>query len=460
MARGRAGGSGERVTVGSVLRARRRVGSSLYAVLVIASVALVVAMSTRFRLMADLSRGAENTLSPQTMQALSSLDEDLDLHALFTSKEPRRDAYFYLLMRYQTASAHVKVRFVDPVARPGVVKELGVDSSEEGQRRDGMTVAVRGSRRMVFRGVEEEDVTNAILEVGSKGRRIVGFLRGYGEHDPGSASENGFSKAVDALRQEYYDARDITLAEEIPREVTALVAAGPSMPIPPAELDRLARWLERGGRLLALLDPGEQTGLEGVLEPWGLRASGAQIFDAKDNLNRDPRFVKVTQYGQHPIGRGFGKNYPTAFPLAQMVSHFEPPDPEVFHDDVAKAGDYAIAEAPDGKRTQGPFCIAAASWKRLEKKGVDAETRIVLVGDSDFASNLYLPGGANRNFFLNAMGWLSREQGLVSIRRQPLAGQALDLSAADRQMIFLVVFASPLFVILAGFMMFVRRRRL
>ena len=124
MARGGAGGSGDRVAAGRVLRARRGAGSALYAVLVIASVALVVAMSTRFRLMADLSRGAENTLSPQTMQALSSLDEDLELHALFTSKEPRRDAYFYLLMRYQTASAHVKVRFVDPVARPGVVKEL------------------------------------------------------------------------------------------------------------------------------------------------------------------------------------------------------------------------------------------------------------------------------------------------------------------------------------------------
>jgi len=54
----------------------------------------------------------------QTLGVLAGLKDDVEVYALFTSKEPRRWAYLLLLMKYQEASAHVKVQFVDPVSRP------------------------------------------------------------------------------------------------------------------------------------------------------------------------------------------------------------------------------------------------------------------------------------------------------------------------------------------------------
>ena len=53
--------------------------------------------------------------------------------------------------------------FPRPLAQPGAVKELGLDPSEENVRRNGVTVVVRGDRHLLVRGVEEEDVTNAII---------------------------------------------------------------------------------------------------------------------------------------------------------------------------------------------------------------------------------------------------------------------------------------------------------
>ncbi len=442
-------------------KARRGAGSLVYSLLVLCAVAIVLGLSMKFRYAWDLSRARDNALTPQTLKLLGGLKEDVHVYALFTPREPHRDKYVYLLMEYEKASSHVKVQFIDPVSRPGLVKELGV-GAEAGAKRDGLTVVARGERKIVFRGVEEDDVTNAILEVGAERKKVVGFLRGYGEHDPTSSSESGLLKAADALRQEYYDVRDVALVEGIPADVTVLVAAGPTMPIPPPDLDKLSRWLEAGGRMCVLVDPGSETGIEEVLKPWGLKVSGNKIVepDLRDNVNRQPDFIKITRYSSHAIGRGFGKNFPTIFPLAQAVAHFEPGDPEVYHDAIASTSDFAIGLAPDNSRIQGPFDVAVASWKRQSGGQLETETRIVLVGDSDFATNAYLVAVANRNFFLNCLGWLSREQGLVSIRRQPLEGQQLELRRGDRWVVMCAVFGSPVLIILAGVVVFVRRRRL
>ena len=439
---------------------KRDAGSLLYTALVLVAVVLVLGLSMRFRRQSDLSLTRDNSLSPQTLGVLSGLKDDVDVYALFTSKEPHRWAYLLLLMKYQEASSHVKVQFVDPVSRPGIVKELGVDTQQEGARRDGITVMVRGERKMIFRGTDEEDVTNGILEVGNREKRVVGFLRGYGEHETGLDRDVGMAKATEALRQEYYEVRDVSLADGIPDDVTVLVAAGPVLPIPKPELDRLAAWLEKGGRLCALLEVDDRTGLGTVLERWGLRATGETLYDPRDNMNRQPEFLRVTSYTTHPIARGFGKNLPTAFPLAQAVTHFEPGDPRVYHDEVARTGEFSFSESDAGARRQGPFATVVASWKRIEGRKVGAETRVVLVGDSDFATNLRLPVAANRNFFLNCVAWLCREQNLVTVRKLALKGQAIEMRPGDRTLTLLAVLAAPFLVVLVGILVGLRRRSL
>ena len=44
------------------------------------------------------------------------------------------------------------------------------------------------------------------------------------------------------------------------------------------------------------------------------------------------------------------------------------------------------------------------------------ETRIVVFGDSDFASNGYLGIPGNRDLFLNSVNWLAQQENLISIR--------------------------------------------
>ncbi len=446
--------------------ARESAGSIVYILAVVAAVAVVLVLSARTRVQWDATRFRENTLAPQTVEILRGLEEPVKLVGLFTDKHPERQGYWERLQAFKRESERLEIEFLDPIERPGAVRALGLDVEEFGSRRDGVTVVVGSKKKMVVRDTKEESLANAILEVGSGEARVVGFVVGYGEPDPTSPTDRGLSRAVEALRAEYYDVREVRLAAGIPAGVNVLIVAGPTAPIPPAEVQALGSWLDGGGRLLALLDPGidEVSGLLPVLERYGLRLGGAQVLEPQSSFNRNanPEIVRAVDYSEHAVVRGFGANLPSEYPIVSSVEHFEPGDPTVFHEELVRSSRVSIGVAADGTRRQGPFDLAAASWKRLSpsRGKIERETRVVLVGDSDFVVNAYLPLGANRNLFLNAVAWLAQARGLVTIRRMPLEGQTIALDLGEYRLIRIGVFAAPLLVLLAGIVVLLRRRGL
>jgi ABC-type uncharacterized transport system involved in gliding motility auxiliary subunit len=446
--------------------ARESVGSIVYVLAVVAAVAVVLVISSRLRVPWDATRFGENTLAPQTVEILKGLEAPVKLVGLFTDKHPERQGYWERLQAFKRESGRLEVEFVDPIERPGAVRALGLDVEEFGSRRDGVTVVVGSERKMVVRDTKEESLANAILEVGSGEKRVVGFVLGYGEPDPTSPSDRGLSRAVEALRAEYYDVREVRLAAGIPSDMKVVIVAGPAAPIPPAEIEVLGSWLDRGGRLLALLDPGtdEGSGLGTLLERYGLRLDGAQVLEPQSSFNRNgnPEFVRAVEYSRHGVVRGFGVNLPSEYPIVSAVSHFEPGDPTLFHEGLVRSSRTSVGIAPDGMRRQGPFDLAAVSWKRLPAAPgkTETEVRVILFGDSDFAVNAYLPLGANRNLFLNSVAWLSQARGLVTIRRMPLEGQTIALDLAEYRLIRIGVFAAPLLVLFAGIVVLLRRRGL
>ncbi|HEX6851476.1 MAG TPA: GldG family protein [Candidatus Polarisedimenticolaceae bacterium] len=440
--------------------AKRGAGSLAYAALVVGVVVVAILVSFRLGVRWDLSSQGTNVLSPMTVSALDGLGETVTVYALYPDSHPAYEAYRDLLELYRQRSTRVKFEFIDPVAQPGKVRELGVKHDQAGATRAGLSVAVRGDRRLVFRGNGEAEVTNALLEVGSDRPRLVGILRGYGELDPESSGDLGFARAVEALRQEYYDVRALRLSEGIPDTVTVLVVAGPNLPIPAADRAVLDAWLERGGRLLCMVEPGEDHGLNESIGRYGLRVTADRVLELGGaQIQGNPEFVRATGYSRHPIVRGFQGNLPSAFPTVAAVVHFEPGDPLVFHDAIVSSTQQAVALTPDGRREQGPFDFAAASWKRLTGTGgVDREIRVVAVGDAQFASNAYLAEQANRNLFLNMVGWLAQAEGLISIRRQPLEGQVFAITRGQVPGMWAAFLGPAAGVLLLGFIVFLGRR--
>ena len=444
-----------------VSRGRRAAGPAALTLLVLTCCALLLVISSRLRGTWDLSAQRANSLSPQSDEVLAGLSEPVEIHGLFRDTDRRRDGYWDLLQLYRRRTGKVRVEIFDPNARPGALAALGLAPQDRDAIGDGVSVAIAGDRRVLFRGVGEEDVTNAILEAGSVAPRRVGFIRGCGERDPNALADSGMSQARDALLAEYDDVFDLRLDAPIPDGVTMLIAAGCQSAIPQADLDRLGAWLSNGGRLLVLADPSGDPGLSALTSRWGVRSIPVKVLDRRSNLRGQPEIPVATRYSKHAIVGGFSAAFPLALPLPGAVEEFEPGDPALFHEKLVSSSPEAEGLTPAGTRTQGPFTFAAAAWKPVANPdGRATETRVVLVGDAAFATNGFLAESSNRNFFLNCVGWLSRSRGLVSIRPDPLKGQTLTLNRRDYALMQ-VMFAAPIgVVLLVGLGVFLRRRGL
>ena len=87
------------------------------------------------------------------------------------------------------------------------------------------------------------------------------------------------------------------------------------------------------------------------------------------------------------------------------------------------------------------------------------ETRIVAVGDSDFASNAYIGVEGNRDLFMNTVSWLAQQESLISIRPREASERRLTLSPAQITLMFwLSIVLVPAAVLGTGVYSWWRRR--
>ena len=86
--------------------------------------------------------------------------------------------------------------------------------------------------------------------------------------------------------------------------------------------------------------------------------------------------------------------------------------------------------------------------------------RLVVFGDSDFASNAQLASVGNPTLLLNALNWLVERENLLAIPAKKADQIQLNLTRRDLSTIYLIVLvALPLASLSAGVAVYLRRRR-
>jgi ABC-type uncharacterized transport system involved in gliding motility auxiliary subunit len=80
-------------------------------------------------------------------------------------------------------------------------------------------------------------------------------------------------------------------------------------------------------------------------------------------------------------------------------------------------------------------------------------------GDSDFASNSVLGIEGNRDIFMNAVGWLSQQENLISVRAKEPDDRRLTLTATQQNnLTWLSVLIVPAVIFGTGIYSWWRRR--
>ena len=189
---------------------------------------------------------------------------------------------------------------------------------------------------------------------------------------------------------------------------------------------------KRGGNLLWLSDPvssalsvdSNQKLLPSLAEQLGLSWIGGTIIDANQELRsilgiQHPAIIPVVEYQQHEVTDEL-KNQ-TLFPFASGIAIATPEKwqarplfyslPGAWSEVGDLSGKSVVFDSASGD-TKGPLLIAASLVKKLDKEN---QQRVVIIGDSDFASNVYIGNGGNLTLIVSVLQWLAHDDQRISM---------------------------------------------
>lgn len=440
--------------------------------LALALLTLLNALAARHPLKWDLTEGGRYTLAPQSVKVTKGLAEPVKFTAFFGEGQPGAHRFKELMGQYAYNNRKLSFEVIDPDRQPAAARRYKVRSY-------GTIVAERGEREERFFTVSEEAVTNALVKVSRDSKKKVYFVTGHGEHGLDDAGKSGYSEAKAALEEENYLVEPLLLARSkaVPDDAEVVVAAGPQADLLPEEVELLKAYQGRGGKLLVLVDPGELPRLAGFLKERGLELAADTLVDRMSRLfGADALMPVVTQYTSHPVTKDFGMA--SFFPVARSIRPMNEPPEGVDVQALASTGSGSWAETDlvtlgkgeaafqEGKDVPGPVPVAAVAT--VERKAAEGEAptgdgppaaRLVVFGDSDFASNTHLHLSGNGTLFLNAVSWLAEEQDLIAIRPPKSGSKPLIMTPAQGKALFwFAVVAMPLAAALVGGGVLWRRR--
>jgi len=407
--------------------------SAIFAVLLVALLVGVNYIAVKKPKQWDLTKDKVYTLSDQTQGTLKGLKEEVKLRAFYGPLDPEFNELDNRIRQYKQFTDKVVVEFLDPSKHRKEVQEANITLG-------GPRILVKaGAKEARAKDPSEESLTNAIAEVTRGGSKKIYFTKGHAEHQPGDATERGLKLFVDNLKGEGFQTDELLLAtvKEIPKDAQVVVVAGPTAAFLEGEAKLLKEWVEKGGKLLAMVDPAIQNGLEKTFAEWGIAIGNDEVIDPE---SQQPEYAIAQQYAEHAITKPRTSPFalPVILPLARSVSKMGTVPSGWTVTELAKSGRSAWGEtemrrdAPlkfdAGKDTPGPVSLAVVATKGSG----ETESRVVVMGNSNFAANGFYRLLGNRDFALNAVGWTAKEEAKIAIRPNKRSGNLLFLSLEQK----------------------------
>ncbi len=418
----------------------------------------------------DLSETQRFTLAAQTHEVLRGLAQDVKITVFVKGTGQAFDTYRDLLGSYRQASPRLTVEFIDPERRPAVTRQYGIT-------RPNTAVLESGSRSTRVTVPSEAELTAALLRISKDTKKRVVFLDGHGERNIHSETREGYSLATDALVHQGYEVDTLTLLQEsrVPSQVSVLVIAGPSRTITEAEQKRIADYVAGGGRLLILLDPQSRAHIDGLLGQWGVEAGKGALVDMQDRLAQgDLTSLMVRTFTEHEITQDLNElSIPVLFPVSRHLTFDEENGKAWNFVPLARTSTRSWAETDiealnsrvisfnEGEDVRGPLPFAAVLTPKEVAEDGKPQAAVVVVGNSAFASNVYVNFPGNTDFLLHTVAWLAEEHELLSITpKDPGFRPFVASPTQQRILLYTQVLLLPGVTFLWGMHVWRKRRRL
>ncbi len=251
----------------------------------------------------DLTGSGIYSLTADTKELLSDLDQDIDIYVLINEKNA--DTMIdKTLKQYTARNSHIKVTYIDPIENPNFLSDYTDDLSGIYQN---SLVVTNGERNRVINYTDlyeyefdyntysqsttgydaEGQVTSAIAYVTSEETAYVYTLSGHGESDLTTSFTDALEKmnlAVESL--------DFLQTDAVPENAQAVFIVAPTSDLSKDDLAKLEAYAANGGNLVVLSNfeaTGTMTNFNQLLSDYGLSVSTGIVLEGDS-----------TKYYQYP----------------------------------------------------------------------------------------------------------------------------------------------------------------
>jgi ABC-type uncharacterized transport system involved in gliding motility auxiliary subunit len=469
-----------------------RTQTAVFVLLLLTTAGMLAWLSEHYRLSGDWTAAGRNTLTEPSRTLVQRLDGPVEITAYVREEPVIRRSVLQLVERYQRYKPDITLRFVNPDQVPDEVRARKISTDGE------MVVSYR-QREEHAKMATEEALTTALERLARADTRWVTYVSGHGERDLVGTASYDLGKLGEQLQRQGFKLHELTLAEagEIPEQAALLVVSPGRENLPAEEVAAVLRYLEHGGNLLWLAEPGPAKGMEPVANALGVAFEPGVVVDPTTQVLgiSHPAFVPISAYPTHAVTENL--ELMTVFPRAAGIAWIQPQGWKTRG--ILSTGLRAWSETgdlegdlhfDDDADVSGPLDIGIAmrrtvatdptpGMEEVEPRpspGMDEvgrrrkpkpreqrsrEQRIIVVGDGDFLSNAYIGSGSNLALALNIFNWLANDESLIDIPVRSAPDLDFELSRTTAGLIrFGAMFGLPALLLGAGFFIWHRRRRL
>ena len=415
----------------------------------------------------DWTEGKQNTLATETIDTLNALPAPVHAIAFFTTRSSKTSVQELFTKVTTKSNGKFSYEFIDPETNPTKAVQYKITQ-------DASVVLVLKDHQEVVTNPTEQDFTNALVRLMNPGQHVIYFLIGHGERDIQNAADKAYTRARTVLESKNYTVKTLNLLAEnkIPEDASTIIIDGPTQPISSAELALLKSYVTNGKSLILMEDSslasnaGKPTDplLDYLTKTWGITLENDLVIDP----NSPQLDVAIENtYGAHDITSKLqSQNLATFFPLARSLTLKTDTQGVQIISLVATVnkawGEIDFTALQNNKVAfdasadfAGPLTIAAAA------QNTTTNSRLVVIGDATFASDLYFDQYGNGDLFINSVDWAAGQGNIINLTSSQAISRQMRLpnSLTILLLAFVFVILIPGLIIAGGITSWAMRRK-
>ena len=458
---------------------------AIVSVIFIAVVVIINLIVTKANITGDLSDNKVYSLTKDTEKFLDKLKDDIIIYYISEPKDITDNTY-ELVKKYEEESKHITVKLKDPVVYPTFVdqytdEDVSSNSVIVVNKKDKSKYKYIAKSSLVQSEVDystyqsqvtgidvEGQVTSAINYVTSSASMKMYFVEGHEE------SENFDSGITDLINKQNIQSDTVNLQtkKSVPKDCDLLAIVSPKRDFNEEEIEKIEKYIKKGGPIVFCLGYVNKslTNLDKFLKNYGLENHGGLVVEKSlDNINGQDYTTMYLNASSHDITNDFGNVY-ACVPLATGIKEAEVIPSGITIEPLLQSSSrsYAVIDMSlsiqkinKNNSEKGPFNLGSAVTISKD----DVNSKMVVFASSsafDTSADVATTQFINAELMLNSINWLCDidSSTTVSIPVKDISTNQLTVDGSQQLLwTLLMVIVIPMLILMAGFVVWLRRRR-